>query len=524
MSRLLIFVILFFPIISFALCESPVPNEYIIQTSRPDQLFSESQLQKTNTNARMIYSHLQNRTFSKTKIQKSLTPLTHSTVLATLNSNEVSLLKQNPSVLSVEQDCYVKLGSAETIPDTYLEILEPNDHLFEDQLWAYEVSNSLVLPPEPHETTIVAVSDTGFDTEHPEFVERLWQNDVEVNGQAHIDDDSNNCTDDIYGCDLTTGTGDVGLNFFRSTYIDHGTHVAGIIGAAQNNHRGVYGSASKVKMMLLKGFSSQRATRSSDLIKTVYYAVDNGAHIINCSWGVLSTPSMAEYSAFEYARQNNVLAIVAAGNESIFASKASPAGLTNVLTIGSINSKKELSTFSNYGKSVDVYAPGGDKTRRNEFILSTVSQGRYSQKRGTSMAAPFVAGVLANIKSAYPQASRNELMNLLFLSSENKTLKAYFEPAYSEEGRILNTAELYLIAKEYFESTERSLDYEPKELREPSGSAVFPSHSDYEYGYELKGGSGCARSAHIAETAQSPSLFLFFILMPVLFLLYLNRR
>ncbi|MCO5112784.1 MAG: S8 family serine peptidase [Bdellovibrionaceae bacterium] len=541
MFKVLALIFFILPHFCYALCPDPVPNQYIVVTSNPEKVLeSQSSSFKTSTNQNQwIYNHLQKKASFKTNSSQNI-PLKYSTLVLTMDNLGYKKIKNLSGTLSIEQDCYVYINNLDKpsnlditnldirdeILNNDLEETPPNDPLLSEQMWYFDVTGSLTTSLDTQNKTLVAVSDTGFEYTHLDLINNLWVNDLEYNGRNNVDDDNNKCVDDIHGCDLTTSDGQIGPNNYRSNYLDHGTHVAGIIGAEQNNARGIYGVASNVELMLLKSFNSSRGTTSSDLMRSIYFAVDNGAKIINCSWGVNASPNVSEFLAFEYARKNDVLAVVAAGNENIFASRTSPAGLTNVLTVGSMNSQKEISTFSNYGDSVDIYAPGGDKIRRNEFIWSTVTANRYEGKRGTSMAAPFISGVLANIKSAYPQATRNELMNLLFQSAEKKSLKAYYEPTHLEDGRILNTYALYQLAKDYFNQEDRYYDFEPKDISKPIGSGSVNSNSVGDY---KTSSSGCSRKNN-SELMESTSvdaekpLSIFLLLLPVFLVLVLKYR
>lgn len=548
MSKVLVLVLFCLPNICLAICLNPVPQQYIIVTSNPNDFNTTNKSHEKTNAVKWIYNHQSSQAGFKTQSSvKNIIPLQFSTLVLQLDPNELQRIKNLSHVQSVEQDCYVDINevddnldlssdnlnsenvpiSSQTFEDEQNEVSNTsNDPLFEYQKWYFDLTQTFEKTLNTHTTVLIAVSDTGFEYTHSELEKNLWVNTQELNGRKGIDDDSNKCIDDINGCDLTTSNGDISPNIYRANYFDHGTHVAGIIGAEQNNERGIYGVASNSKLMLLKSFSSQRGTTSSDLMKSVYFAVDNGAEIINCSWGVKSTPSLSEFLAFEYARKNDVLAVVAAGNDNIYASKTSPAGLSNVLTVGSINSQKEISTFSNYGDAVDIYAPGGDKTRLNEFIWSTVTSNRYEGKRGTSMAAPFVTGVLANVKSAYPQATRNELINLLFKSSQHKLLRAYFEPSHTEDSLILNTLSLYQLAEEYFAQNDRYLNYEPKEIKKPNGSGHISSSSFEDYNFKS---AGCGRRLNQKFTEPSSidakfSISLLLLLLPVTLVLAFKFR
>jgi subtilisin family serine protease len=195
----------------------------------------------------------------------------------------------------------------------------------------------------------------------------------------------------------------------------HGTHVAGIAAASGNNGVGISGAAWNAKIMAIKGFPDfGQYAKISDLLSGIYYAVNNGAHIINASWGSSYEPGQAEIDAFQFALDNNVIPIVAAGNEALVAQFTTPAGIPGVFTVGSINSSIELSQFSNYGNAVDILAPGGDSTYggwgSEEYILSTypTDVGGYGLLKGTSMAAPYVSGVAALIKSVNMELSARD--------------------------------------------------------------------------------------------------------------------
>lgn len=518
--RLLILFLLF-PAFSYANCVDPIEGKYILVTSNPELLshtIGSQKLSKLN----YIYNHRSSAYQKTSQTQKSLARLNVSTLVIDLDLKSAATLKKHPDVLSLENDCYVNLSSEEDDPTQ--DSLSINDPLFSDQQWIFESINLRTNPPVSKHTTMVAVSDTGFEYNHPDLIDNIWMNEAEVNGTLNVDDDHNGCLDDVFGCDVTTNNGTVGANLYASNLVDHGTHVAGIIAAKQNNNRGLYGLASDSKLILVKGFSSQRKTTASDLLKTIYYAVDNGAEIINCSWGISSTPTLAEFSAFEYARKNNVLAIVAAGNQSIYASRTSPSGLTNVLVVGSTNSKKEISTFSNFGQSVDIYAPGGDgKERLNEFVYSLITNNLYGGKRGTSMAAPLITGILANIKSAYPQATRNELMNLLLLSADEISVFAFYDKKYKDTAKFINVEKLYSLANDYFSSEEQDLDVEPKDVKKPTSSSITPHVTDADLD-ALGSSSGCLSNSNNAAGTAHISISIFLILLPIIFLLFMRFK
>lgn len=336
-----------------------------------------------------------------------------SIVVSELSDEQVSALTADPSVLSIEQDCVVQLSSVpnDPVPSQYL---FPRASLNLEAAWSARTDASSV---------IVAVSDTGVDLTHPDLAPNLWTNTIELHGLTGVDDDGNGCIDDIHGCDFGDGDGDPSP--FASSSGDHGTHVAGIIGAVGNNGVGSTGVAWQASLMAVKGFDAGGNGSTSALLETIYYAVNNGARVINCSWGSASAPSSAEIEAFQWALANGVLPVVAAGNNGVDAAGFSPAGIDGVLAVGSVNSNDVVSGFSNFGSHVAVYAPGGDARSvggsLDEFIYSTlpVAHGSYGTLRGTSMSAPFVSGLAALVFAVNPAFSAADVRSIIVSSSRH---------------------------------------------------------------------------------------------------------
>tara|TARA_R110002012_G_scaffold6531_2_gene30713 strand:- start:29439 stop:31151 length:1713 start_codon:yes stop_codon:yes gene_type:complete len=233
-----------------------------------------------------------------------------------------------------------------------------------------------------------------------------------------LGDDPYDITDTKYGNNNVYGPEPDGAK--------HGTHVAGIIAATRNNGKGMNGVAnSNIKIMAVRAVPDGDEY-DKDIALAIRYAVDNGAKVINTSFGkyYAQNPEWV-YDAIKYAAKNDVLIVNAAGNEGL--SLDDPANrvypndqLDNVtemadtfLTIGALAPKygsQLLANFSNYGKSnVDIFAPGVD-------IYSTTPEDTYEYLGGTSMAAPNTAGVAAMLRSYYPKLSANEVKNIIMKS------------------------------------------------------------------------------------------------------------
>lgn len=207
----------------------------------------------------------------------------------------------------------------------------------------------------------------------------------------------------------------------------HGTHVAGIIGAERNNDLGINGVANNVQIMAVR-MVPNGDEHDKDVANGIRYAVDNGAKVINMSFGKgYVFDKNAVDQAIKYAMEKDVLLIHAAGNDGkdidISANyptkyftdslEAVVGEADNYITVGATAWKLDrnlVADFSNYGyRSVDLFAPG-------VRINSTVPDSKYEELQGTSMAAPVVAGVAAMIRSYYPELSAKEVREILLKS------------------------------------------------------------------------------------------------------------
>jgi cell wall-associated protease len=200
----------------------------------------------------------------------------------------------------------------------------------------------------------------------------------------------------------------------------HGTHVAGIIGAARNNNLGMNGVADNVKIMMIRAVPDGDE-HDKDIALAIRYAVDNGARVINMSFGKTFSPEQKWVEdAFRYADKKNVLIVKAAGNDAqdIDTVASYPTTrllkgdklMSNVITVGASGPLPAslIASFSNYGKvMVDVFAPGAG-------IYSTVpGKGTYSRMSGTSMASPVVVGEAALLMSYFPKLTAKQIKKVI---------------------------------------------------------------------------------------------------------------
>ncbi|NBX82453.1 protease [bacterium] len=290
---------------------------------------------------------------------------------------------------------------------------------------------------------IVAVTDTGVDYNHQDLISNMWRNPGEIPGD-NKDNDNNGYVDDVVGWDFAANDNkpyDLTLSLMdivlQGGNPGHGTHVAGCIGATLNNALGIVGLAPNSKIMALRFITENGQGGTAEAISAIDYAANNGANIINASWGGESDGQTEEDTllreAIERAGKKGVLFLAAAGNGRANAQGGAsgfdidndekpvyPAAydLDNVFTVAAIDSENNLATFSNWGKkSVKLAAPGVK-------ILSTVPGDKYQDTiinlgsivvtwDGTSMATPHVAGAAATVWSMDPKATARTVADKL---------------------------------------------------------------------------------------------------------------
>jgi subtilisin family serine protease len=272
-----------------------------------------------------------------------------------------------------------------------------------------------------------------FDAETKKYIEdqMLYNLNVDFNDRALIGDNPDDFNDIHYGNSDVEGPDAL-----------HGTHVAGIIAAIRGNNLGGDGVADNVKIMSIRTVPNGDEF-DKDIYLAIKYAVDNGASVINMSFGKAYSPHQEKvYEAFQYADSKGVLLIHAAGNDAkdIDIEPNYPTSmysfqevkLDHFLTIGASTKNKgeELTaSFSNFGKKgVDIFAPGFE-------IYNSVTENQYQNLQGTSMAAPMVAGVAAMLKSYFPSLSMSEIKSIIL--SSGTTYKGNFLNL-SATGKVVN--------------------------------------------------------------------------------------
>ena len=276
---------------------------------------------------------------------------------------------------------------------------------------------------------VVAIIDGGFQVDHPDLKDNVWINTAELNGKPGVDDDGDGYVDDIYGYNFVIKSSDINAH-------SHGTHVAGTVGATNNNGIGVCGVAGGsdgkggVKMMVCQVFDSRASSSAvADFGASIVYAADRGASIAQCSWGagVADEEDKSVTEAVDYFtkngggdKMNGGLCIFASGNNGEEGNYY-PGCLDKVVAVGSMAPDGSVAYYSNRGKWVDVTAPGGLEDNGQQYgVLSTLPNSTYGYNEGTSMACPHVSGIAALILSKYGNKQfSNETLRTLLTTSVN---------------------------------------------------------------------------------------------------------
>jgi len=266
---------------------------------------------------------------------------------------------------------------------------------------------------------VIGIVDSGTDWDHPDLAANIKINYADpING---TDDDGDGYVDnfrgwDLGGADYNNVVADNNPMIMGSNN-NHGSHVSGDASAVTNNGTGVAGAGFKCKIMGVKcaADNDTRGAGGTGYIITGYegikYAADKGCAVINCSWGG-GGGGQFEQDVITYATINkNSLVVCAAGNNSS-SGTFYPAGYKYVLSVASTNSSDIKSSFSNYGSSIDVCAPGSS-------IYSTLWNNSYASFDGTSMASPIAAGTCAIVKSQFPSYNALQVGEKVRVTSDN---------------------------------------------------------------------------------------------------------
>ena len=258
---------------------------------------------------------------------------------------------------------------------------------------------------------VIAIIDTGVDTEHPDLKDNMWVNEAEKNGVAGKDDDGNGIVDDIYGYDFVNKTGAM------ADFNGHGTHCAGIAAAVGNNGIGITGANPDALIMPITVMQSDGTGDVATIIKGIDYAAANGADVISMSLGGYGY-SLAEEQALGKAYATAVI-VAAAGNDFKCINQHMcpvnkhnmnapmfPAAFQFVLGVEAAADKQgNLASFSNFDCDGPIYSAYSSETQLYNYelrapgqsVVSTFPKGQYRAMNGTSMACPLAAGAISRL-------------------------------------------------------------------------------------------------------------------------------
>ena len=259
---------------------------------------------------------------------------------------------------------------------------------------------------------IVAVLDGGCDIENPDFEGRIWANTKEIPDNG-IDDDQNGFIDDVNGWDFVNSDNTL------EDETGHGTNVAGIIGAKVNNNIGYAGIDQHCKLMILKITDKYGNGKYKDWAAAIYYAVNNGARVINMSVGGVA-PSKQLSDAVNYAFANNVVVVSSMMNTNTD-KPYYPAAISGVIAVGATNPDDtraqpffwDEKSGSNYGNHISVVAPGN-------YIYGLSPKGDNFFWGGTSQAAPIVAGLAALLVAQDMSRTPQDIKHIIEITADDK--------------------------------------------------------------------------------------------------------
>ncbi|MBK9039910.1 MAG: S8 family serine peptidase [Bdellovibrionales bacterium] len=272
------------------------------------------------------------------------------------------------------------------------------------------------------EGIVIAVIDTGVNYNHPALLKNIWTNEREIPGNG-IDDDSNGQTDDLVGYDFVNG------DEWPFDDHGHGSHVSGLAASS------LFGVAPRAQIMSLKALGPQGGDVAS-LVGAIYYAVDNGARILNMSLGTYGSPDALLVGAMDYAKAKDVVVVAAAGNghpllgtgvdTDQMANYPSALPHDNIIAVAAKDSNPAhvLAPYSNYGiNSVDVAAPGGNSPENllTSCYLDNPLGILFMGMVGTSMAAPNVSGVIALMLSLNPYLNSAQVKEILLTTGQQSS-------------------------------------------------------------------------------------------------------
>lgn len=331
----------------------------------------------------------------------------------------------------------------------------------------------------------VAIIDTGIDYTHPDLAENIWINseeDIDKNGIADandlngLDDDGNGFIDDVQGWDFTDAPNypDSGDYLVRDNdpkdEAGHGTAVAGIVAAVTDNSQGIAGLAHQCRLMNLRAFTAGGNGEEDDVASAILYAIHNGARVINMSWGDVFVSRLLD-DVIRYASTQGIVMVASAGNSATDQIHY-PSGFAGTISVGASDENDNLASFSNYGSTIDLVAPGVN-------IYTATLDGQFSTWNGTSFSAPFVsasAGLLLSQDAALSSEAIRGILTRAAIDLGNKGWDNFYGAGRLEVARALSQP-LSAIVKISSPKLDQGFSSEPIEIVGSAWSPMMESYS-----------------------------------------------
>ncbi|MES2801000.1 MAG: S8 family serine peptidase [Bdellovibrionota bacterium] len=386
--------------------------------------------------------------------------------ISDVSATNLEALRANPEVEFIEPNYILSLEpeyKQNSQPVTQMGVAASSTDAYSQSFAAVQVTESWAIEQLPASATktIVAVIDTGLDIDHAVFVDSnaIYKNAAEVNGITGVDDDGNGFVDDKNGWNFVDNSGAMYDD------ADHGTHVAGIVVGAGQDIMQVPVRESRVRIMPLKFLDGNGSGTTANAINAIYYAVDNGAKVINNSWGGPSY-SRSLHDAYKYAYDHDVVLVTAAGNSNVNLNSTPmyPAGFDTPsnITVGASNSSDRRASFSNYSSSlVHIFAPGTS-------IMSTIPGSHCADPdnlfyycltslSGTSMASPLIAGLAALAIREASHLSAYQIRGVIMSAIDGSS----YLNGYSQTSGRVNALKVMQIAQAQVSAVAWSPNYTP---------------------------------------------------------------
>ncbi len=324
-----------------------------------------------------------------------------------------SLMKIGDSTLGAGSN-YVDEKKESEIKDQYgIRVVGYTPYTDPDSAWNVVDANQ--------KNVVVAIVDSGLDMTHEDAPQYIWTNPKEIPDNK-IDDDKDGFVDDVHGWNFLNENQDF------TDVRGHGTFVAGIIAAKQNNGLGIAGINPGAVIMPIKVADDEGETNSLNIYRGINYAVDHGAKIINVSLGGRSISSL-EQEAVERAGSLGALVVMAAGNNGEDLMTFGPSSSKQALSVGQVDYSGVRSTVSNWGANLGVLAPGEKIyslcSKDNKHVLPSIRKAGYYQQDGTSFSTPMVTATASLLLARDPSLTNRQIADIILSTATDMDEKGW---------------------------------------------------------------------------------------------------